>query len=155
MLVTLIDTPTASKAVGSSFCYNKVSMTSRVLLILSALSASLVLVLHTIAMERTLYFTYRWFDIPMHFLGGLALGWFSTYFLARFFPERSRAFSLFLGATLCSVLLLALVWEGFELIYGIAVSAENYLTDTMGDILIGLAGGTLAAITARQPISNE
>src|SRR5690606_17541667 len=113
-------------------------------------SSALVLYLHVLAMDQALYFEYWWFDILMHFLGGLALGWFSAYFLVKCIPQHSKSFTVFFLGILSMVLILALIWEGFEFVQGIAVNGENYLIDTIGDIVMGLLGGTLVAVSARQ-----
>lgn len=103
-------------------------------LILSALLATL----HLWAFEEFLYWRYVWFDILMHFLGGLALGVFLAAFLNAWRPM------LFLVA--CTAILTG--WELFEYLLGFPREA-NYVFDTALDLLMGTLGMLLAYGVAR------
>ncbi len=113
-----------------------------------------VFIVHMIASEGfDAYELYPPLDIPMHFLGGVVICYFfyaaSRATHAEKFLGIHTRFSLF-------VLLMALtatatvVWEFAEWI------ADNYfgrkaqvsITDTMGDMLLGLLGGLCVSIPA-------
>ena len=64
---------------------------------------------HQLAIMWYLYWIYPWFDIPMHFLGGLFLGLCMVYF----FPPKELNISSFFKVIL-GVLLFSIAWEVFE-----------------------------------------
>lgn len=101
---------------------------------------SMLAAIHYIALELFLYWRYWWFDLPMHFIGGaiVALGVFTLHDLTLFVPERFlRLIPVFFG-----VLLVALVWEVYEIAIGIPIE-DDYVFDTTIDIIMGLSGGVL------------
>jgi hypothetical protein len=65
------------------------------------------------------YEIYPWFDIPMHFLGGVSIAFTSVLFL-RLFEEKKmlkiRDEFLFLFVVTCFVAFVAVLWEFYELI---------------------------------------
>lgn len=96
-------------------------------------------VFHYLSLELHLYWLYLWLDIPMHFLGGVtvALGYLT--FLG-FFPKLAdKHFTLV--HTLVFVLLVAALWEIFELTIGIPFEEGTYVDDTTLDIIMGVVGG--------------
>lgn len=103
-------------------------------LILSALLAAL----HIWALEDFLYWRFVWLDIPIHFLGGLALGAFFAAFLNAWRPV------VFLLA--CVAILIG--WEVFEYLID-NVREANYAFDTALDLLMGTFGMLIAYTVAR------
>lgn len=95
--------------------------------------------IHYLATQLFLYWQFIWFDIPMHFLGGVvvALGVFTLRDL-RIIPNGW----LHLVSVLAFVLCMALVWEVFEFMIGTPVEDSFYI-DTAIDLLMGLSGGYL------------
>jgi hypothetical protein len=85
-----------------------------------------------------LYWRYEWFDLPMHFLGGLALGVFIIVLLGTFRPR------LFL----IGITAVAIGWEIFEYVFGLPREA-NYVLDTKIDLLMDALGATVAYSIAR------
>lgn len=74
----------------------------------------------------------------MHFIGGIvvALGLFTLRDLRIVLPERYiKLFNILL-----LVLLVAMVWEVYELLIGIPIEAD-YVVDTLTDLCIGMFGG--------------
>lgn len=107
-------------------------------LVIALVLATALAVLHIYALDAYLYWRYVWLDVPIHFLGGLAIGAFIVGFLPRFSP-------------LLFVLLLAsavIGWEVFEYVVGTPKEA-NFVFDTSLDILTGTLGGMLAYAIAR------
>ena len=99
---------------------------------------TLFAVFHQIALTFSLYWYYWWFDILMHFWGGVLLG--LLYYLA----VCSRWFN-FKQTTLTIVLFLLAVtvgWEVYEYLIRYTDST-NYALDTTTDIILGLSGGLL------------
>lgn len=94
--------------------------------------------LNIIAQEYYLFWRYEWFDVPMHYLGGLAIGVFLIGFLIRFRP---LLFSL-------SFLAIAVGWEIFEFVFGLP-KETNYVFDTALDLLMDTMGAVTAYGIAR------
>ena len=106
--------------------------------------------LHFIATDRELYWTLRWFDAPMHFLGGgvmaLLAGWVGMRVIGVPFllAGKTRHFFLIIAATLVA----GVMWEFFELFIGIG-QEPGYALDTLHDLLFDLAGGLLGYLLIR------
>jgi hypothetical protein len=105
---------------------------------------SLFALFHQIALTFSLYWYYWWFDILMHFWGGVLLG------VLFYIVIKSRWFNL-KPKTLLMVgylLIVTLGWEFFELLIKFTAS-NNYWSDTLIDVLMGLIGGLLVHAIAR------
>ena len=76
----------------------------------------------------------------MHFFGGavVALGIFTLNDVGLFIPERW----LRLMPVVLLVLLIAMMWEVFELFIGVPIE-DNYVADTIADLLLGMLGGAV------------
>lgn len=90
-----------------------------------------------VAVKLYWYSLVWYFDMPMHFLGGVWLG------LAMFWLLKSKEFSgkniflIFLG-----VLVVGVGWEIFEIVVDRALRGGEFnVLDTMSDIFFDLAGG--------------
>ncbi|HUQ30045.1 MAG TPA: hypothetical protein VM103_00810 [Candidatus Paceibacterota bacterium] len=97
---------------------------------------------HMYNLAHHVYFERWWMDIPMHLLGGLAIG---TLFVG--LSPRPRPL-LFLVA----VLLISIGWELFEYVFGTTYSNTNYLFDTSHDLLDDVIGAAVAYGIARTSI---
>ncbi len=108
-----------------------------------------VAVLQTIAMQLDLYWIFGWFDIMMHFLGGFWFGFVAVWFF--FFsdyvkvPNNSK-FSSVLFIALLSALGIGVAWEIFEYFTGITFTVNNYVADTILDIIMDGVGGFVSAL---------
>jgi hypothetical protein len=118
---------------------------TRLHFLLSALALSALLaVLNQVAITEHLYWKYVWFDVPMHFLGGLVLGLFAVGLLGKFRPL------LFIGF----VLVLSVLWEVLEYYFGVPREA-NYAFDTALDLLMDALGALVAYALARFSLWRE
>ena len=92
-----------------------------------------LLIIHSIGLSNNFYWVYPWFDIPVHFIGGFAIG-----LLTAIFVKTKLKWVLF-----AVILTFLFGWEMFELfIVEIPIySSETYLTDTVLDLAFGLFGG--------------
>lgn len=110
---------------------------TRIALLRSAFFVALVIaVLHILAVAFYLYSFYWWFDIPLHFLGGLSVGLTALYWRGRIAPFAAAA-----GAALA----FGLMWELFEYAAGITLNGiGSYPLDTVKDLFLDAAGGLLA-----------
>lgn len=99
---------------------------------------SLLAVTHVIALELFLYWRFWWFDIPVHFIGGVvvALGVFTLHDLRIVIPARL----LQLIPVLLLVILVAMVWEVYEILIGTPIESD-FMLDTLTDIGMGILGG--------------
>lgn len=100
-------------------------------------------IVHVLAIELSLYWTYLWLDIPMHLLGGavVALGMFTAHDLIRDFPVRL----LYPIPVLLVVLMVSLGWEVFEIYAGVPIEA-NFAGDTIVDLVMDMLGGIVGYI---------
>ena len=93
---------------------------------------------HYIATQGAFYWYFWWFDIIMHFWGGILLG-LGVHVICSF----SRVHVLPTTVVVLSVLAAATVtWELFEWSFGLYLP-EGYLIDTATDIFLGFSGGLL------------
>jgi len=108
--------------------------------LLFGLSAIVLAVFHYLFLELHLYWLYPWLDIPMHFLGGITVAIGYMVFIG-FSPKLTDKYFTF-NNTLIFVLLVAVLWEVFEVGAGILNFEEsNYVGDTALDIIVGILGG--------------
>jgi hypothetical protein len=117
-------------------------MLIRVLLPTLALSI-LVYVLHVSAMELSFYWIYWWFDILLHTLTGFVVGLLAVFLAYRTKLSLSRR-QAFLVSFL-AVFFIAIAWEFFEYINGLAGTPGSYMLDTFMDIVVGIIGGLMGA----------
>ena len=110
-------------------------------LIISAIFAAV----HTVAIYASLYWYYSWFDIVMHFWGGIlvALG-VQALATLRIFPCKPTYVT-----TILILVFLMVVWEIFEYAVGLYDPA-THVFDTMKDIVVGFLGGTIGYILLRK-----
>lgn len=90
------------------------------------------------ALADFLYWRYEWFDLLMHFLGGLTIGCLTVAFLMRFRPI----------VFLVVLVGVAIGWEVFEALIGTPREA-NYFFDTSLDLLMDACGASVAYVLAR------
>jgi uncharacterized membrane protein YjdF len=108
-------------------------------------SASLIFVifvLHFLATNFYWYYSMWYFDMFMHFLGGLWLGFVFLWFFGKNNLNLSLIFKIIFG-----ILIVGIGWEIFEF-YFVNYVAENSFDrlDTLSDIFFDLFGGLSAVI---------
>lgn len=117
-------------------------------LLFSCLSVLVIVgLLHIAAEFFYFYWTIFWFDIMMHFLGGIAVGLATLWIISRenfFENSRNPILSTFFAALL-SVLLVSFFWEVLEHLTGTAKAFEGYVFDTTMDTSAALLGASLTA----------
>ena len=102
-------------------------------LLITLTTASLTAILHSIGMENHLYWTYWWFDILTHTLGGFTLG-----MLIAVLCSKTKKSPIVITGLL---LFLVISWEVFEVLFvGVKMKGVEYAIETTLDILIGLVG---------------
>ena len=122
---------------------------------LSIYLASLILfifVVNYVAVKFYWYSAIWWFDMPMHFLGGLWLGlaiiWlFSLKELSP--PERPFGWAGFklIFKIILGVLFVGILWELFEIFINKSIAQNPFnILDTVSDMCFDLVGGSLSII---------
>jgi|SRR3989338_7145199 len=127
-------------------------MTKRSILILSFSLAVLLWVLNQVALAFYLYWTLDWYDIMMHFLGGLTIG----VFLICIFRIANVSTRSFLVVFLLAMFI-SIDWEIFEYVNDIVDPTENYAIDTAYDLVMDALGITAAYLSTnvRKPIQES
>ena len=133
-------------------------ITNRPFLIPTVSVGLLVAGLHHFATTFSLYWTLEWFDIPMHFLGGLWVGYFA---LLLFFSSglikvtiNVRNAGLIFLIVIFSVLVVGLTWELWELFVGLSDRLTDRL-DSFVDIIMDLIGGTVAFYYGNKKLNGK
>jgi len=100
-----------------------------------------------IANHFFLYWRFWWFDMLMHFLGGLWIAWLGYYLfsLSNYLPKIFKRYSIFI-ITFFSVLIIGVLWEIFEYITKVSLRQDNYILDTYLDLLMDTLGWGLAYV---------
>jgi len=104
--------------------------------------------LEFIGLDRLWLFVFWWFDLVLHFLGGVWVSgmalWF--FFLSGYVQSPPRTVPKVAGVAAASFLIVGTGWEIFEFLAGAIFATEvEYFFDTATDMLIGLLGGVLIA----------
>jgi len=117
-------------------------MLKNILLYLSLVLAVLIAYLHISALENYYYWIYSWFDLVVHFLGGVLIASFSTWFYLSLshIKEFNYSDKQLIILTVVNVLVISFLWEIFELVLWVSLNEPNYLLDTTLDTLFALSG---------------
>ncbi len=119
----------------------------RIPLFISFVATISVAILFGLAERYDLLWRIWWYDIPLHFLGGVALGGLAIWSIHAYAKRENRVFTggqLFLW-TLLLVLIAGLLWELQEYLSGNTFNTiGNYPLDTFKDLIMDLLGGALA-----------
>lgn len=119
----------------------------RTSLIVLFILVALLGALQQLAFAYYLYWTLPWFDIVMHFLGGIVVGgayvWVVTYEMPERFKKLRTFFSVF-----CFALVVGVAWELFEYLIGIdrEYTTAVWRTDTFIDLVMDVSGAALSYI---------
>lgn len=109
------------------------------------ISLFLILFIHLMATIGHWYWAVNWFDILMHFLGGLWVAMVFGYLNQRFFKLPNFWTRVIL--TFSFVALIGILWEFFEFSLDNLFFLKKWgpfqggLSDTMGDLFFDLLGG--------------
>jgi hypothetical protein len=106
-----------------------------------------------VANSLYLYWTVWWFDIIMHFSAGVCVG-MASILVWQYFLDGNISFKKSLVLALFFSLLVGLLWEFFEVYFGIALVSDGvpYITDTISDMILDVCGGLLGGIYAHRAI---
>ena|SRR3989338_4468853 len=100
----------------------------------------LVFIVNTAALEFYWYYAIWWFDMPVHFLGGLAAG--LLWMLLWPMPTEAELGFRRILLVLLGVLIIGAGWEIYEVVVNIYTAHHPFnLEDMLADICFDLAGG--------------
>ncbi|MCX6703738.1 MAG: hypothetical protein NTV02_03565 [Candidatus Zambryskibacteria bacterium] len=106
-------------------------------------------ILNTLGTTLYLYWTVIWFDMIMHFLGGLFVSLFFFSLFSFFRSGLTYIEKLVLG--LVFSVLVGLVWEYYELIIAVTDLADAaYWPDTGMDIVMDTLGALVGIVSAHR-----
>lgn len=105
--------------------------------------SSVFAAVHNVAITMSLYWYYSWFDIVMHFWGGvlIVMGVFALCSL-KHIPLKPTFVIVF-----CTLSTVMITWEIFERIVGL-YNQPTYIFDVSKDLLVGFCGGVVGYIVA-------
>jgi len=114
-----------------------------------------ILVLHLLALYFYWYWMFWWYDILLHFLGGLWLGgttlWFLQYVRKKPFGRTAQYV-----IPLVAVIVIGLGWELFEFsLDTFIIFQTNDIIDTVADLFSDIAGGLTASLLFVRGIANH
>lgn len=114
------------------------------LLVIFALVA-LLGVLQQLAFAHYLYWRFPWYDIMMHFLGGVVVGAVYLWVVRYELPSLLKKYETFLYVLAFS-LVVGVLWEVFEFFVGIdrEFSYPVRQIDTVVDLVMDASGATLS-----------
>ncbi len=118
-----------------------------------AVSIVVLALINAVAGFLHLYDLVWWFDMPMHFLGGVSVFYLSTvvWLPARKWVSNGR----FIYEGIITALFLGVLWEALELYLHIHYGSPAFvLTDSLSDLCFDLAGACIAAMSTLRVIKN-
>jgi hypothetical protein len=125
----------------------------------SICAIALVLVAHALGMIGV-YWLYYWYDIPVHFLGGLAagvLGFDIWYFFVSELQVKKRWMRPWMIRFMFTMGIVSIIGIGWELhefvldfarsiVHGVKIVRQPSIADTMLDFVMDLSGGFVAYV---------
>lgn len=119
----------------------------------------IISVLYYLALKFYFYWIWEWFDMFMHFLGGL---WVVLFFVWLLFFSGFRKINIneikkrkFFFISIFAVLITGLLWEIFEIyISFVSIEEYGYALDTILDLMMDLIGGITAFVYINQKYLN-
>ncbi len=117
-----------------------------------------IAVVNALAHYHYWFWTMRWFDMPMHFAGGMWLAGVAIWwrFFSRKFPDAQKSFSNFLAWGIGAAFVVGFVWEAYEAVIALATKGYmNAMSDTLSDLLFDILGGLVVVIFVWLHISKK
>lgn len=106
--------------------------------------AAVIFILNEIAATYYLYWLYWWYDVMMHFLGGVMIGGLAAWGALRF--DIASRLSRLLLITLVAIIAVGTGWEIFEYLTGQYIGQHSIVFDTTVDFIMDTLGALLAAL---------
>ena len=128
--------------------------TKHIILLSIVVFSVLLLGLHMAAEHYYFYWTYWWFDIVMHGLGGFIIGSLALWILTYEYSPVPQLAPARLMTAIVIVFLIGALWEVFEYVVGSNLYEifDSYALDTVMDLAMDLCGALIAfALSERIP----
>lgn len=107
--------------------------------------AGAIFILNEVAVERYLYWYFWWYDIMMHFLGGVVIGGIAVWMQLRLLPAASSRTTMI--TVLASIALVGIGWEIFEYVIDPTYAEQpGIVFDTALDLVMDTIGALIAAL---------
>lgn len=103
------------------------------------LLALVISIAHIAALNFYLYRTFWWFDIVMHFLGGLLVALTSLWVYITIHKEKKYSQRKTLLIAFFGIVVVGVIWEVFEYFAGIS-PGDGFVIDTTMDSVMNLLG---------------
>lgn len=111
---------------------------------LTAILSLILLGIHWYADTNSLYFTYKWLDIPMHLFGGFVVALLGVCLLS--FLHKKIEKSIFFILVVLFVLVVGLSWEVFELFMNIVYHIRTIDLANIYDTIFDLINDVIGAV---------
>jgi len=105
-----------------------------------------IALLHISALNNYYYWIYSWFDLLVHFLGGMWVAVMALwiYFFSGLFRKPKMSKVIIFWLSFLAVLSTSLLWEIYEVNIWRHLSEPDFIVDTITDTLAALAGSYMA-----------
>ncbi len=109
-----------------------------------AICITILAVVNFIAVYLNWYYFVWWFDMPMHFLGGLTVFYFGA--IVWRFALKYVSFGRYLYESILTAVLIGVLWEALEFYLYIKYGSPMFsLVDSFSDVFFDLSGALLGA----------
>ncbi len=103
-----------------------------------------IFIVNSLAEKFYWYSAIWYFDMIMHFMGGLWVGLVVIWLLS---PQKTDPDVSFILKAIAGVFLVGVSWEIFEFIFYNYIAGNDFnVLDTISDVFFDLAGGTFAVL---------
>ncbi len=106
--------------------------------------ATFVILLHGLASIFGWYWIFRWFDTPMHVLGGILAGHSGIVCSVFFSKDTKKKPSLWIA--IFAALIVGIAWEVLEYGYGLSGLDPIHRFDAIKDLVNDMMGGVIALL---------
>jgi hypothetical protein len=125
-------------------CYYIYMKSRKNILSLLATSAIFLCVINFIALKGLWYYLFWYFDMPMHFIGGMTVLFLLVYI---FYNKISTKQNIPVGQLLLAVFFIGFSWEIYEQLVSVLISHNPQIyIDSISDIFFDLAGGVFGLL---------
>ncbi|PIR38594.1 MAG: hypothetical protein COV34_00765 [Candidatus Zambryskibacteria bacterium CG10_big_fil_rev_8_21_14_0_10_42_12] len=130
-------------------------MKTRTIVWYIGLTALLIGIGQQVAIAYSLYWSIWWYDIVMHFLGGLWIALIALWFYKSFAGEDAESGRGYLVA-LSTTVVVGILWEVMEILAGLTLTQANYEVDTVVDLIMDVIGAVVATrLVFRRVVINH
>ncbi len=117
-----------------------------------------IAIVNALAQYYYWFWTMRWFDMPMHFVGGMWLAGVAIWwrFFSGKFPDARIELPNFLAWGVGAAFLVGLAWEAYESVVAILTKGYiNAMPDTLSDLVLDILGGLVVVAVVWMQASKK